>query len=655
MRTTIGILIALCCWAGIANAQAPLGLRAESPASLQPHVSLSWNGPEGAAFFKIYRSSPDSANFQWIGISQNQQYDDPTVTSGTSYYYYVTAISRHDTVFGESPRSNIVSIRAFTLGPGPKGTIAGTVTDLISGVVAKNITLRFFKLPSPTNKGLDIAVSGSGTFSAVVDTGTYILRAESNVALTPTTAAPYNTQWYLHANGPDDATRISVKSNDTARIVFPLTPVSVTPYAYVSGIVTDTLGQPLAGAVVAFLRPIQELITPSSLTGPAQASASEIAVIPGLGYARGVAWYGYTNASGKFFAQLSSHRNYVALAVKDGYFARYYDDVADPTQATILPVLNDTTGVNFILHSKTSINPGSVEGTVKDSTGTEIPSRIILFPRPKEGNNVQPVFTYTDSTGYFLFEDVEAGAYNILAVPFTDCAPSFATTSGATAVSWLQADTVVVDASKPHVAIAVPTLAKSGITRVSGRVVSGNGTPLAGVRILAMQSASTIVGYGLTGPDGRYTVEALGSGSITMLADRFRYNIVEAPLTIPLSTFTLGDVDFVLTSSYPLSVASESGLPDRTALMQNYPNPFNPSTQISYSVGASTGAQSTVSNVRLAVYDLLGREVAVLVDERQEAGTYVVTWHATENATGVYIYRLTTSSGALTRKMILVK
>ncbi|XWN35925.1 MAG: T9SS type A sorting domain-containing protein [Balneola sp.] len=89
--------------------------------------------------------------------------------------------------------------------------------------------------------------------------------------------------------------------------------------------------------------------------------------------------------------------------------------------------------------------------------------------------------------------------------------------------------------------------------------------------------------------------------------------------------------------------------PNTITLNQNYPNPFNPSTVISYTLSAST-------NVNLNVYDITGRKVATLVNGRQTAGAQEVRFDASSLASGVYIYRLETATGAsLTKKMILIK
>lgn len=89
-------------------------------------------------------------------------------------------------------------------------------------------------------------------------------------------------------------------------------------------------------------------------------------------------------------------------------------------------------------------------------------------------------------------------------------------------------------------------------------------------------------------------------------------------------------------------------LPDRFVLDQNYPNPFNPSTTINYAVPRA-------SDVNIAVYNVLGQRVSVLVDKQLAAGTYSVSFQADRMASGVYFYVLKADDVHLVRKMILVK
>ncbi|RPH34923.1 T9SS C-terminal target domain-containing protein [bacterium] len=98
----------------------------------------------------------------------------------------------------------------------------------------------------------------------------------------------------------------------------------------------------------------------------------------------------------------------------------------------------------------------------------------------------------------------------------------------------------------------------------------------------------------------------------------------------------------------PVSVKEAPGVPVAFSLGQNYPNPFNPETGVRYQV-------SGLSDVKLTVYDMLGREVAVLVNEQKPAGFYEVKFDGAGLASGMYIYRLTAGSFVQSRTMLLLK
>lgn len=130
-------------------------------------------------------------------------------------------------------------------------------------------------------------------------------------------------------------------------------------------------------------------------------------------------------------------------------------------------------------------------------------------------------------------------------------------------------------------------------------------------------------------PEGAF----LGVGSVA-LAD-------------PDSGIVSGGMQVLLASSL-VGVEDSAPLPAMFSLGQNYPNPFNPSTGIEFQVAASGRA-------RLAVYDLLGREVSLLVDGSLDPGRHTVTFDAAGLASGVYIYRLTTKDHTATRTMLLMR
>ena len=89
-------------------------------------------------------------------------------------------------------------------------------------------------------------------------------------------------------------------------------------------------------------------------------------------------------------------------------------------------------------------------------------------------------------------------------------------------------------------------------------------------------------------------------------------------------------------------------IPDRITLEPCYPNPFNPTTTIRYDVAVP-------SRVQLTVYNLLGQEVARLVDSRQLAGFHTITWNATGFPSGIYLCRMEAEGFMQTRKLVLMK
>ena len=102
-------------------------------------------------------------------------------------------------------------------------------------------------------------------------------------------------------------------------------------------------------------------------------------------------------------------------------------------------------------------------------------------------------------------------------------------------------------------------------------------------------------------------------------------------------------------SENPITAVENSAIqPNRFRLRQNFPNPFNPVTIIGYSLPRP-------GDVTLLIFNLLGEEVARLVDGFQPTGTYQIIWNASNVASGIYFYRLQAGDFVQTRKMVLLK
>jgi hypothetical protein len=104
----------------------------------------------------------------------------------------------------------------------------------------------------------------------------------------------------------------------------------------------------------------------------------------------------------------------------------------------------------------------------------------------------------------------------------------------------------------------------------------------------------------------------------------------------------------MLTLSYNNENNTLNNAPEKFALYQNFPNPFNPSTNIKFDIAVT-------SNVKITVYDVLGKVVDVLVNQQLEAGTYNITYTNAQLASGMYFYELKTGDFKYIKKMTLVK
>ena len=139
-----------------------------------------------------------------------------------------------------------------------------------------------------------------------------------------------------------------------------------------------------------------------------------------------------------------------------------------------------------------------------------------------------------------------------------------------------------------------------------------------------------------------------GNGTTTTQSD---YLYVDENLSEGNYLYRIKQIDFNGNFEYfELSSEVVINAPNSFSLEQNYPNPFNPSTTIKYNVPAA-------SNVSLKVFDAIGNEVATLVNENKEAGSYNVqfTINNVQFSSGIYFYKLETDGFVETKKMLLLK
>ncbi|HJY63269.1 MAG TPA: T9SS type A sorting domain-containing protein [Ignavibacteria bacterium] len=172
--------------------------------------------------------------------------------------------------------------------------------------------------------------------------------------------------------------------------------------------------------------------------------------------------------------------------------------------------------------------------------------------------------------------------------------------------------------------------------------------------VLYVKQSNTYKKFSVSATNENYVTTPLQAGTYELIAYRLGYCFSSKTVTInPNTTDTI--VNFTLDTCGPNGIQSIGGkIPNEFTLKQNYPNPFNPATTISFDLPVN-------GFVQMKVYDILGREVALLVNEFLTKGMYKYVFDAVELPSGVYFYKLTAvdPSASLmvseTRKMVLIK
>jgi len=156
--------------------------------------------------------------------------------------------------------------------------------------------------------------------------------------------------------------------------------------------------------------------------------------------------------------------------------------------------------------------------------------------------------------------------------------------------------------------------------------------------------------YNLTGAE-QWVIRYNGLGNGSDVANSIAVDTM-GNVFITGSSFGSGTANDIVTIKYSQSLTDVltdgSDSPKDYHLLQNYPNPFNPNTIISYQLPVS-------SKVIIKVYDILGDEIATLVNEEKPAGNYEVNYNALQLSSGIYFYKMQAGSFINTKKMILIK
>ena len=581
------------------------------------------------------------------------------------------------------------------------GTIAGTVTDSISGKPLSHVLIRLYQREKEQHFDYHAVTDSNGNYAIHhVDVGKYLVRA---IPLNPN----YVPQWYNGANDIQNATAISVTDTIPKVANFELrNKFSLLPKFIVSGTVTDSSGSAVKGAWVVFAR--ADFSFNSSREDQNQweegenyrdmfEQAASSAQNMQMGHSdRDFSLDGnsqfvsktYVDSNGVYSDTLTQGL-YIAFAKAPRYDRVFYDGHYDFLSANGITVDSNLTGINFVLSLLPNVALGQITGTVMDSTsGAGVASRIIAFRDVWTYHDTLHMhvagayFTDADSTGNYTLNSLPPGYYKVLAVPLGAFAPSFYSLTGPTTL-WKLATAVAINGnSSSGINIYVMPLSSSamGYTYITGNVNSMSSTAPQGVEggmVYATDSTGAVVGYGITDSTGSYTIHGLAPGIYNVYADAVGFTSGTAGAAQRVGSYTTdavgygsiataasptydaagnpvpGTASFTLTPEAVTAVHEKVIQPTNYSLDQNYPNPFNPTTQIAFNIPLN-------EHVTVTIYNILGQRIATLLDGNLSAGVHVVTWNAKNQngeilPTGVYFYRLSTPNFTAVKKMLLLK
>ena len=224
---------------------------------------------------------------------------------------------------------------------------------------------------------------------------------------------------------------------------------------------------------------------------------------------------------------------------------------------------------------------------------------------------------------------------------------------------WEKATTLYPTGNLTNINIgAIRMNAATNNNSVNGKVMRLTNSPLGNLKdaVLYAKSGNTFVRCTMSDGNGVYHLNSLPAGSIKIVVNRLGFTSDSTTINVT-ATSNIDSINFYLNRVYVGVKKIGENLPSEYKLYQNYPNPFNPATIIRYSIpndGFRTGAFGNDKTV-LKVYDILGKEVVMLVNEEQKPGVYEVMFDASNLPSGIYFYRLAAGDFAETKRMILVK
>lgn len=365
-----------------------------------------------------------------------------------------------------------------------------------------------------------------------------------------------------------------------------------------------------------------------------------------------------TDAEGMYVISGLPAGTYVVMAEKIGFYRQWYDDVDSEDLATpvVLGATEVKEDIDFALKQR-EFKSGAISGLVKDEV-TELPVEgAHVFAIPLTFGTPKVVVTGPD--GSYEISELKTGTYIVVAWAEGYVGEFYKDTQ-----RWFKAERIPVQENQVTSGIDFDlTPREAGAYLIAGSIRGPKGEPVPGALVFAYEGEN-VVAATITDSDGNYTLEEMPAGEYVVGASSVSYedSYYKGTSIENAEAVTVGSGENVTDASITLKsettgVIQVSQLPNEFTLQQNYPNPFNPTTLIQFSLPSE-------AEVKLTVFNMLGKEIKTLFSGKAQSGSYMYTWDGNNDQnvnmpSGFYLYRLEASNGSekftQTRKMLLLK
>ena len=370
-----------------------------------------------------------------------------------------------------------------------------------------------------------------------------------------------------------------------------------------------------------------------------------------------------TNNEGFYSAELLPG-NYFISAEKENYNLSFGYNKLSPIDADFIALQKDSViNVDFNL-APVSATSFSIQGNIFDKQINSLAKKRrggIIIARggghnpskrshAKENNDI--IFTGTiNSDGSYSIKNIQQAGYYYIQAFSEFYVPGYYSDPNESVLFWQEADSILIDKEITDYNIFLERDSSYGGGIISGKIGSISDSNFVNA-ILYAQSTSNgkIYTHNFVDENGNYRITGLPFGNYRVIGQLIDYeDAVSAVVNITQQNYVVSNINIEFKTT---NINEPKYLPSDFELYQNYPNPFNPVTKIKFFVPL---VEAYYASTTLRIYDILGNEIATLVNGIKQPGLYEVEFDGKNLASGVYYYQLISGGFIQTNKMILLK